>query len=238
MSQAKVLRFGGPAELAQSAAQEWLKLTRAAASNSAPLSVALSGGRIAGRFFTEVAQEAKQQRQSLSHVEFFWSDERCVPPDHPESNFRLARENLFDVLQISSRQIHRVRGEAEPAVAAAEAEGEVRQLIGKTVNGQPVLDLVLLGMGEDGHVASLFPGEPEQVLTDPAVFRPVTGPKPPPKRITFGYPALAVALRVWVLASGPGKEQALHQSLTNPDSTPLARVLHSRQHTCIFTDLR
>ena len=101
--------------------------------------------------------------------------------------------------------------------------------------GQPELDLVFLGMGEDGHVASLFPKDTEALET-PAVYRAVTGPKPPPRRITLGYPALAAAREVWVLASGLGKQEVLQSSLAPSGDTPLARVLKSRSNTEIFTD--
>jgi len=97
---------------------------------------------------------------------------------------------------------------------------------------------VFLGMGEEGHVASLFPGEPEEIAASPAVYRPVTVPKPPPRRITLGYPAIRAARQVWVLAAGPGKAPALRQSLDPAGNTPLARVLKERRHTCILTDSR
>ena len=90
-------------------------------------------------------------------------------------------------------------------------------------------------MGEDGHVASLFPGDQEAIESQ-AVYRAVTGPKPPPRRITLGYRALAAAREVWVLASGEGKKEALKNSLADGGDTPLARVLQSRKNTKIFTD--
>ena len=98
-----------------------------------------------------------------------------------------------------------------------------------------MIDLVFLGMGEDSHVASLFPGDTEAVQSR-AVYRAVIGPKPPPRRITLGYPALAAAREVWVLASGAGKAGALRDSLAKDGDTPLARVLQSRDKTEILTD--
>ncbi|MGO9201590.1 MAG: 6-phosphogluconolactonase [Limisphaerales bacterium] len=97
-------------------------------------------------------------------------------------------------------------------------------------------DLLFLGMGEEGHVASLFPGEPEETAASQAVYRPVTVPKPPPRRITLGYPAICAARQVRVLAAGPGKASALRQSLDPAGNTPLARVLKQRPHTRILTD--
>jgi len=101
-----------------------------------------------------------------------------------------------------------------------------------------VLDLVLLGMGEDGHVASLFPGEAEDVMNSSAVYRAVTASKPPPRRISLGYGALVAAREVWMLASGSGKETALRESLSPTGATPLARLLRARGRTRIFTDIR
>jgi 6-phosphogluconolactonase len=98
--------------------------------------------------------------------------------------------------------------------------------------------LVFLGLGENGHVASLFPEESESEMADPAVYRAVVAVKPPPRRITLGYAALAAARQVWVLASGAGKEDALRDSLAPNGRTPLARVLQRRAQTRIFTDIR
>jgi len=119
-------------------------------------------------------------------------------------------------LNIPGSQIHRVRGEDPPEAAAAKAEAELRQIAPLASNGQPVLDLIFLGMGEDGHVASLFPGEPEELMASNAVYRPVVAAKPPPHRITMGYPTIAAAGQVRVLAAGAGKEKALRDSLSPP----------------------
>ena len=175
-------------------------------------------------------------RRQLAHVEFFWADERCVPPDDPESNFRLASEHLLQPLRVASERIHRVRGELEPAAAAREAEAELRRVVSDTADGQPVLDLVFLGMGEDGHVASLFPADVEGV-TSPAVYRSAIGPKPPPQRVTLGYAPLRLARQVWVVASGAGKEEALQRSVRGDRNTPLGRLLTMREQTRILTDI-
>lgn len=204
---------------------------------SAPKSVAISGGRIAKDFFSAVARQAMKRGQSLAHIHFFWADERCVPPDHAESNYRSAAEQLFTPLGLPAQNIHRIHGEAEPERAALEAEAELLRFATSNTVGQAVLDLVLLGMGEDGHVASLFPGEHEDVMNSPAVYRAVTASKPPPRRITLGYAAIAAAREVWMLASGAGKEAALRESLSPAGKTPLARVLRERTQSRIITDL-
>ncbi len=228
-----ITAFPSATQLAASTARQFLGQLPA----SGGFSIALSGGRIAQDFFRAVARQSQERGQSLTHIHFFWADERCVPPDHADSNYRSAAELLITPLGLPPHNIHRLRGEDEPEHAAAEAEKELRQFTLASPGGQPVLDLVLLGMGEDGHVASLFPGEAEAVMTSPAVYRAVTASKPPPRRITLGYGAIAAATEVWVLASGAGKEAALRESLSPAGVTPLARVLRTREHTRTFTDI-
>ncbi len=226
--------FANAAAVADQCAADCLVLL---APPSARKCIAISGGRIAKDFFTAVARVAQERGQSLAHVHFFWADERCVPPEHAESNYRSAAELLFAPLQLPPENLHRIRGEAETECAAREAETELRRFATTSAADQPVLDLVLLGMGEDGHIASLFPGESGDVMSSQAVYRSVTASKPPPRRITLGYAAIAAAREVWVLASGAGKEEALRESLSPDGTTPLARVLRGRERTCIFTDL-
>lgn len=237
MQNFEVTTFPEPNALARSAASDWLDEIEASQRAGGVHSVALSGGRIALDFFTSAAGQGKTRAVAFDNVHFFWADERCVPPDDPESNFRKARELLFEPLGIPASRIHRVRGEDRPEVAAAEAQSEICRIAPLNPEGQPVLDLIFLGMGEDGHVASLFPGEPQEVTSSRAVYRSVAGsPKPPPNRITLGYPAIVAAKKVWVLISGAGKESALRTSLKPSAGTPLGRLLRLRNRTRIFTD--
>jgi 6-phosphogluconolactonase len=237
MGKFELLSFQDAEELARATAARWLKEIGAGNGTGVSYAVALAGGRIALQFFSAVAELAGAQGASLQRVHFFWGDERCVSPDDPESNFRLARELLLEPLRIPGERIHRIRGEVLPEMAAAEAAAELCRLAPCGAGGQPVLDLVFLGLGEDGHVASLFPGEPETVIAGGAVYRTVTGTKPPPQRVTLGYPAIAAARQVWVLVSGAGKAGALRESLRPAGRTPLARVLRMRPETRIFTDV-
>jgi 6-phosphogluconolactonase len=227
-------RFTSPQGLATAAAIAWMKLLEGR-TGSTP-SVALAGGRIAGVFFSATAQ-LPDSPELLANVHFFWGDERCVPPFSPESNFLLARERLLGPLGIQDARIHRIKGELEPGVAADEASSELRRIAPSNTRGAPVLRLAFLGMGEDGHVASLFPGEPKDLVTSPALYRPVIAPKPPPQRITLGYSTLAAAEQVWVLASGAGKSGALITSLQLDSPTPFGHLLALRSHTRIYTDI-
>ncbi len=194
---------------------------------AAVATVALSGGRIAGPFYDAIVALQRagcEPRLAEYPVHFFFADERCVPPDHPESNFKTARLRLFEPLGIPADRAHRLRGEAAPEEAAAEAEQVLRSVTGTAADKTPALDLVILGMGEDGHVASLFPNAPDAVVASPRVYVPVLAPKPPPQRITLTYTALAAAREILVLVSGAGKARALAESLAPGGTSPLARV--------------
>ncbi len=236
----ELISFPGPDALAAAAASAWLDEIDAANRAGKPYCVALSGGRITQKFFLSTAEKAVARKTSFERVHFFWADERCVPPDDPESNFKLANDLLFDPLEIPEAQIHRLRGELPPETAVAQAISELRRLV-PVVSGEPVLDLIFLGMGEDGHIASLFQNarfEDPKIAkcNDPFIFVS-DSPKPPPRRISLSYQAISAARQVWVLASGAGKEDALRRSLNAEGQTPLGRAIRSRRQTKIFVDI-
>ena len=234
----ELISFATPDELARAVADAWLEEVAAANREGKAHCVALSGGRISLKFFAAVLELVRAQGIALNHVHFFWADERCVPPTDAESNFSAANEHFFKQLGIGAGQIHRIQGEMPPEKAAELATADIKRLVPIGNDNQPQLDLIFLGMGEDGHVASLFPGEAEVVQADPAVFRAIgNSPKPPPNRVTLGYAAIIAAKQVWVLASGAGKHAALNESLSPSGQTPLARVLQARQNTKVFTDI-
>ena len=232
-----LISFTTADELARAVASAWLDEIEAANRAGKTHCVALSGGRIALKLFAAVTDQARARAVSFERAHFFWADERCVPPDNAESNFAMVRKLLFAPLKIGDAQIHCIRGEDSPEAAAKAASTEISQIVPLNENGQPVLDLIFLGMGEDGHVASLFPGEPGVSISDRAIYRAVkNSPKPPQNRITLGYAAIAAATQVWVLVSGTGKETALRESLCSKGRTPLARVAQFRTLTKIFSD--
>jgi 6-phosphogluconolactonase len=233
----ELISFANADELARAAASAWLDEIVAANRAGKRHCVALSGGRIAHKFFAATVEQARARAVSFEHTHFFWADERCVPPDDAESNFAIARKFLFAPLKIADAQIHRIRGEDSPEAAAKAASAEISKIAPVNEAGQPVLDLIFLGMGEDGHVASLFPGEPDVLISDRAIYRAVkNSPKPPQNRVTLNYAAIAAARQVWVLVSGTGKEAALRESLISKGRTPLARVTQFRTRAKIFSD--
>ncbi len=244
MQNVELISFDSADELARAGASAWLDEIEAASRAGKTHCVALSGGRIARKFFTSVVEQAKARKigdggtPSLpTNVHFFWADERCVPPDDPESNFHLAKEMLFEPLKIGGAQIHRIHGEDSPEAAAKAASAEISQIVPLNEAGRPIFNFIFLGMGEDGHVASLFPGEPNVLILDKVIYRAVkNSPKPPPNRVTLGYTTITAAKQVWVLVSGAGKESALCESLSSKGRTPLAWVAQFRTRTKIFCD--
>lgn len=235
----ELIPFTSADALAAAVASAWLDEISAANRSGKPHCVALSGGRITLKFFAAAIELSQARNISLSNVHFFWADERCVPPDDKESSHAAAAEHFFRPLAITPDKIHRILGELPPDQAAQLAVQDVKKIIPLDAVGQPVFDIVFLGMGEDGHVASLFPEEPEAARLDPAIYRAINNsPKPPPNRVTLGYDAIAAARHVWVLASGSGKEAVLRESLCPDGKTPLARVLKMCRGAKVFTDIQ
>jgi 6-phosphogluconolactonase len=203
--------------------------------------LALSGGRIAIPFFQAIVAAPAAREIPWDAVHFFWADERCVPADDPESNYATAERELLRPLGINPANVHRIRGELQPSKAAQAATEELEAVRSSRPDVRDgdiatTLDLVLLGMGEDGHIASLFPPlRPE--LQGPAMYVAVRGPKPPPDRVTLSFGALAAARHLWVLVSGEGKTHALQAVLGGACELPLGHLLDMRPDTRIYTDI-
>jgi 6-phosphogluconolactonase len=157
-----VRRFDGPADVARAAADLFVDLARDAVQRTGRFVVALSGGSTPNALYELLASDAYAPRVDWARVHVFWGDERCVPPHDPASNYRSARERLLDRVPVPPGQVHRMRGESDPRAAAVSYEHELRTTFAtpsgpaRTVPGAR-FDLVLLGMGPDGHTASLFP---------------------------------------------------------------------------------
>ena len=179
----------------------------------------LTGGNTPKPIYERLAQPPYSERIPWDRVDFFWGDERCVPPDHPDSNFGMAWKAFLSRLPVPENRIHRMLGELEDHVRAAVVyEEEIRRVSG--AGDTPSFDLVLLGMGEDGHTASLFPG----TLWDEN--RWVTAnyvPKHQSTRITMTSRILNQAWAIIFIAAGPGKAQVLNDILENRESDYPAR---------------
>jgi len=168
--------------------------------------VALAGGSTPRPVYERLARDPLAAAVPWDRVHVVFGDERCVPPDHPDSNYRMAREALLDHVPLPSDQIHRMRGEADPMTAAAAYESELNALLSGA--GRPALDMVLLGLGDDAHTASLFPGTPALNERERWVAAQHV-PKLDAWRLTLTPPALNAAREAVFLVSGAGKTAAL-----------------------------
>lgn len=189
--------------------------------------VALAGGLTPRATYERLARPPRRDQVPWERTWVFFGDERGVPPDHPDSNFRMASQALLLKVPVPARQITRIRGEAEdPETAAAEYGQRLAQVF-ETKRGQlPRFDLILLGMGVDGHTGSLFPGSP--VLKE--VFRPVAAVHAAaasiPQRFTFTLPLINAAARVMFLVSGAEKAKVLKTVLKEPTCGLPAALVH------------
>jgi 6-phosphogluconolactonase len=167
--------------------------------------IALSGGTTPATLYRALTAPSVTDRFDWSRTTFFFSDERCVPPDDPRSNYALAKKALFTPLNIAPSQVYRMAGESkDPQAAATEYEQQIRLATNTLSTAPPSLDLILLGLGEDGHTASLFPGAP--ILQDhQRVIAATQSPKDPPNRLTMTLAALNRASVILFLATGIGK---------------------------------
>jgi 6-phosphogluconolactonase len=179
---------------------------RRAVASRGRFALALSGGRTPRALYHRLAA-AGPEALPYDRVEIFWGDERAVPPDHPASNFRLAYEAWLRHVPVPPERLHRIRGEEAPEAAARTYEAELLAVL----NDPPTLDCVLLGIGEDGHIASLFPGS--AALRSARYVEATRAPAPPTWRITLTPRALALARRVLVLATGRAKAPAVARAL-------------------------
>jgi len=182
--------------------------------------LALSGGSTPRHLYKVLASQ-HARRLDWAHVEFYFSDERCIPPDHEESNFRMADETLLRPLAIDpERQVCRLRGEDEPEKAAAAYESLIRERFGTQPGEWPALDLVLLGLGDDGHTASLFPGSPSIRETKRLVVASQS-PRGIRDRVTFTPPVINHARAVVFVATGARKAAAVRTALEDEAIDPM-----------------
>ena len=220
-----------PEATAQAAAARIATLIAAAQSARGGAHVALAGGNTPRRTYELLALRLVDP----AHVDWWFGDERCVPPDDPESNYPLVAETLFAAAAIPASRVHRIRGEDDPTVAAAAYGRELAELVPAGASGFPALDVALLGLGEDGHTASLFPGDPALEVTD-ALAVPVVAVKPPPQRITLTLPVLRAAREVLILATGAGKKDAVARVLAGPDAATPASLLAEADVTLVIDE--
>jgi len=217
------------AERASGAVQRQLAIAR---SERGAAHIALSGGTTPGRTYELLGASATD----WAGIEVWFADERCVPPQDPESNYRLVAEKLLGPAGIARDDVHRMPGELGPEEGARRYAAALGSLA-SGAGGVPVLDLIVLGIGPDGHVASLFPGAPELSAPADAVCLGVRGsPKPPPERITLSLAVLRAARSCLLLATGAAKADAAAAMLAAPSPHVPASLLRRERLTVILDD--
>jgi len=204
--------------LATRAAQIFSDCARNAVAKKNSFTVALSGGSTPRQLYELLADETREFREQIlwQQCHFFWSDERPVAPDHPDSNYRMTWDAMLRHVAVPETNIHRIQGEKRPEDAANDYESELRTFFRFKDNETPAFDLILLGLGEDGHTASLFPGTDVLNETRRLVAAPWVA-KLNSQRITLTLPVLNSATTTVFLVSGENKATILHEVL---DGTP------------------
>lgn len=198
--------------LKRAAAEHIIAVCEASINAQGYFSIALSGGSTPKTVYELLTDKAFSRYVDWEHTHIFWGDERCVPPDHIDSNYRMARLALLDNVPLPVSNIHRMKGELDPAQAAADYEQTLRQFFARRRDGSVRFDLVLLGMGDDGHTASLFPGTAALEETERLVAENYVE-KLDAWRLTLTAAAINAADRVMFLVSGKSKAETLQQVL-------------------------
>ena len=206
------------AALAAEAAERFTSAAETAVAQRGRARIAISGGSTPKAAFALLADPSHPwlKRVPWDKLDLFWVDERCVPPDHADSNYRMTREAMLDKVPLKPEQVPRMEGELEPVVAAARYESLLRNVFRLEGAESPRFDLVALGMGPDGHTASLFPGT--EAIHE--MGRLVTANHVPQQkdswRITLTWPVINHASLVYFEIGGAGKAKILNEVLTGP----------------------
>lgn len=236
----EILAFGTADDVADAAAFLFVNLVAKAVEARGNFSCSLAGGTTPLNCYRLLAAPLISSKVDWPRVHVFWGDERCVPEGHPDRNDEAALDALLRRVPIPSKNIHRVPA-TEPD-AAPRYESELRRAFSSlSLEESPVssdiprFDLILLGLGPDGHTASLFPGHPSLEETRRLVLRVDDAPKPPPSRVTFTLPLLNAARYVAFLVTGVDKAPALARVLADDESLPAAR-LHPEGTLMILAD--
>jgi 6-phosphogluconolactonase len=209
--------LAGKEELARAAAEHFARKSNEAVAQKGSFTVALSGGSTPKALYALLADQFSDQIP-WPNIHFYWSDERHVPPDHPDSNYRLANEAMLSRVPVALTNVHRVISENPAAEAARDYEDTIKE-----ISEDPRLDLILLGLGTDGHTASIFPGsevlnETERLVAAPWVAKLNTF------RITMTLPLLNNGASVVFLVSGAEKAQIVKEVLEGPEKYPAQAV--------------
>jgi 6-phosphogluconolactonase len=204
----------GPAELAEAAAAWTADRIRAAVAERGACYWALAGGETPRGCYQRLAQPLYRDALPWQSLFVYWSDERQVPLDDPTSNYAMAKAALLDQVPIPSEQVFPLVGDPTPALRHIPADNR----------GRPRFDVIHLGLGEDGHTASLFPGSPALQESEAFVAHVHNAPKPPPERLTLTLPVINAARAVLFMVQGASKKDALARVLSRDPALPASHV--------------
>ena len=204
----------GPAELAEAAASWTAQRVTAAVGARGACYLALAGGETPRGCYERLARSPYRETLPWPSVFVFWSDERQVSLDHPESNYAMAKAVLLDHVRIPAEQVFPLVGDPTPGLRRIPADA----------GGRPRFDVIHLGLGEDGHTASLFPGSPALKEVRALIAQVHDAPKPPPDRLTLTLPVLNAARAVLFMVQGTSKRQALARVLRGDPALPASHV--------------
>jgi len=207
-------------------ADQIVQISERAIGTRGRFTIALSGGETPRILYRLLATEEYTSRIEFMSWHVFFGDERCVPPDNDESNYHMARQSFLDHVPIPVGNIHRMHGEIEPDLAARAYEDLLRDFFTRRGETRPRFDLVLLGMGAEGHTASLFHGSPALAVEDRWVMAPYVEPLGT-HRLTLTAKAINAAARIFFLVGGSAKAEALARAIRPPASADEALPVHA-----------
>lgn len=223
-------------DLAAALAGELSEMINKAAFRKKPMTIALSGGSTPRLLFSFLGDNYSRNTD-WNYVHFFWGDERCVSPEDADSNFGMTKKVLLDKIKIPRSNIHRIKGEFIPEKEAVRYSGEIKKIT-RAGNNLPIFDLIILGLGDDGHTASIFPQNRELLFSDKiceVAIHPVNGQK----RVTLTGPVINNAENIIFLVTGAGKAKVVADIIENPGgvSYPAASVEPSHGTLKWYLDL-
>lgn len=217
-----------PDELVSRAFQRFVQTAEDTLKKSDRFSIAISGGSTPRPLYKKMGEEPWRSKIPWQQTHIFWVDERCVPPLDPASNYGAAKSDFLDRIPIPSGQIYPMHGECDPEEGARDYEIDLARFFGLKPGAVPIFDFMLLGIGKDGHMASLFPGQ-ESLDEKKRLVISVTGGDPNVPRMTMTYPLINQARHGVFLVSGRGKAEVLRAILEYRDRTLPAQRIQPKQ---------
>ncbi len=216
--------FLSPEEAASKIAEEITEMVSENSGENGDTFISLSGGRTPKILFNKISDEYAD-RIDWSRVHLFWGDERCVPPDNEQSNYGMTKEYLLDNINLPTANVHRIRGEEDPREETARIAEEISRIV-PAVNNLPRFDLNILGLGRDGHTASLFPGKKLKNIAE-GIAGTAVHPESGQKRISLTSDVISNARQNIFLVTGEKKADIIYEIMSRKDSEkgfPAARI--------------